>query len=153
MKLDEVGMLIAECRALFPAMTLVPGIADAWHGMLGDLGYQECRNAIHKHARVQAHIPSLAEVRRLVLSARADLPPAAVESIDAARALKSGETEFGGLPIPGRPAWAQERYEEARDLQRAINAMRKADGRPPTFDSPTKADLQQLADQQKGGAA
>ncbi len=129
MNLQEATKLVAEARAIYPGMSIVPGIADAWLGILGDLRYPECHAALLLHGRRESRIPVPADLRRLVESARASILYVAPER----PSLESGETHFNGLPIPGRPSWVQAVYEDAKARQRELNAERKAQGLPLDF--------------------
>ncbi len=145
MNLQEATKLVAEARAIYPGMSIVPGIADAWLGILGDLRYPECHAALLLHGRRESRIPVPADLRRLVESARASIPYVAPERL----ALQSAETQFAGLPIPGRPDWVQQVYEDVKAKQRELNVERKAQGQPPMFGRM----FTQPSDHRPGGAA
>lgn len=131
MNRDEAAVFVAEVRALCPGMAIVPGIVDAWLGVVGDLPIGECRSALLKHARSDGRIPAPADVRRGVLAARQD---AAMRELPAGPALPPGAPEtFGGLPIPGAPPWVRGVYERAKAEQHEINRQRREQGLPPTF--------------------
>lgn len=89
MRIDEAATLVAEARALYPGMSIVPGIADAWNGVLGDLALDDCRDALLKHGKGESRIPVPADIRRLVLAARQDA---------AMRELPGGHDEL--VPMP-----------------------------------------------------
>lgn len=131
MNLQEATRLVAESRAIFPGMSIVPGIADAWHGVLGDLHFPECHTALVLYGQHESRMPVPADIRRLTMAARQD---AVMRELPETRPVpQSTDTHFAGLPIPGKPAWVQRVYLEARNRQHAINAERKAQGLPPTY--------------------
>lgn len=108
---------------------------NEWLGLIGDLTYGDCHAAVVAHRQESEAWLMPAHVRKRVLAARQDR---AMRQLPAAgSALPPGAPgTFGGLPIPGRPIWAQRVYEQAKAQQREINATRKAQGLLPTYGQP-----------------
>lgn len=119
MRLDETTRLLAETRAVYPGMSIVPGIADAWLGILGDLTFAECHNALVRLGKTQSHIPAPADIRRLVLADRQDT---------AMRALPSGDTD-----LVQKPEWFDAVMRQALEETREKNRQREERGERPTF--------------------
>lgn len=140
MRLEESATLVAEARAIYPGMSIVPGIADAWLGVLGDLTLDECRVALLKHGKGENRMPVPADIRRLALAARQDA---------ALRALPNSDRDLIPMPDwfhttvqqhklrtreankdkwqPGRGPMPKQRADRAEYGQ---TVMRPSDGRP-----------------------
>ena len=136
MNLDAVAILLSEVRAMYPQMTFVPKIADAWLSVLHDFDIDDCRLAMTAWAIAQPQrIPGPGDLRRLVLVERQDA--AMRDTVAQVTRRTTGEIvcgSFQGLPIPGgRPEWVHARYEQAKASQHALNVQRKADGMAPTY--------------------
>ena len=67
---DESVQLLALARAAFPGMSVVEGMPLVWHGSLGDLQLSESVAAVIEHAKVSERIVTVADIRRLVVTAR-----------------------------------------------------------------------------------
>lgn len=119
MRIDEAATLVAEARALYPGMSIVPGIADAWNGVLGDLSLPECREALMKHGRGESRIPVPADVRRIALAVRQDA---------AMRALPSGSDAL--VPMP---EWFHTTVAQHKARTREENRLRKERGERPYY--------------------
>lgn len=110
----------AECAQLLTVISSYDrrtlGEADviAWHGTLGDLRFDECRDAVVKHYAQQTDWLMPAHVRRLVLAVRQD---------QAMRALPGGGDDL--VPMP---EWFQTTVEQHKQRTRAANEERKERG-------------------------
>jgi hypothetical protein len=94
-----------------------PGEADiiAWHGVLGDLLFDECRDAVLRHFRESTDWLMPAHVRRFVMAHRDKTRPA---------------IEWGDDSLVSKPEWFDERMRQAREATRADNEARRERGEP-----------------------
>ena len=92
---------------------------EAWLGTLGDLRFNECRDAAVKHYAHSTDWLMPAHIRRLAVAARQDV---------AMRALPAG-----GDDLVARPDWVSATALRYKLQQREINAKRKAEGREPHY--------------------
>lgn len=130
MNRSDVAALLTVI-ASYDRRTLGEAEVIAWHGVLGDLPFEQCRDAVIAHYATQTDWLMPAHVRRHVLTARQDR---AMRELPAGPSLPPEAPEtFGGLPIPGAPSWVRQVYETAKAQQHAINEQRKTDGLPPTY--------------------
>lgn len=92
---------------------------EAWLGTLGDLRFEECRDAAVKHYAHSTDWLMPAHIRRLAVAARQDV---------AMRALPEGEVD-----LVTRPLWVTQTAAKHKAEQREINAQRKRDGLAPYY--------------------
>lgn len=119
MNLDDAATLVAETRAMYPGMSIVPGIVDAWHSVLHTFELDDCRLALTSYASAETRIPVPADVRRLCLASRQD---------QAMRTLPPSPHDL--IPMPD---WFHATVAEHRRRQHALNVERKSAGLLPTF--------------------
>lgn len=113
MNQTEISTLLAiiaqvDNRALSPADVIT------WHGLLGDLRFDECDEAVKAHRRESTDWVMPAHVRKRVLAKRQD---------SAMRALPSSPHTL--MPMPD---WFHERVAEHKERTRMENAARKERG-------------------------
>ena len=119
MNIDQAALLVGETRAMYPGMTLVPGIVDAWLAVLRPHDIDDCRIALTTYAMTETRIPVPADIRRVLLSARQD---------NAMRTIPSGRGDL--VPMP---EWFHARAAQHKAAQREFNAERKARGLPASY--------------------
>lgn len=114
-----------ECAALLTVVASYDrrslGEADviAWHGAIGDMTFEECRDATVKHYASQTDWLMPAHVRKLALAARQDA---------AMRALPSGGTD-----VVTKPDWFDTTAAQHKARTREENLARKARGERPYY--------------------
>lgn len=91
----------------------------AWHGALGDLRFEECRDAVLAHYRESTDRVMPAHIRRRVSLARQD------------RAMRSITT--GGDELVPKPDWFNTTRDEYRNRMRALNDQRRERGEPVSY--------------------
>lgn len=115
----------SECAQLLTVVasydrrTLGEADVIAWHGTLGDLTFDECRDAVVKHYAQQTDWVMPAHLRRLALAARQDA---------AMRALPGSRDDL--VPMP---SWFAVTVEQHKLRTRAANEERKAAGERPDY--------------------
>lgn len=115
----------ADCAKLltvitsFDRRTLGEADVHAWMGAVGDLTFDECRNAVVKHYAQQTEWVMPAHVRRLALAARQD---------EAMRALPGDPGDL----VP-QPDWFRATVAEHKRRQHALNEQRKERGEPLSY--------------------
>lgn len=112
----------AECAQLLTVVatydrrTLGETDVVAWQQALGDLRFEECRDAVVKHYATATDWVMPAHVRRLVLAARQD---------NAMRALPARDD------LVPQPSWFRSTVEEHKKRTRALNEERWKPGKGP----------------------
>lgn len=124
---DEAVRLIAVARAAFPAMTVVEGMGQVWHGALGDLAYSECQTAIVAHSRENTRIVTVADIRQLVQGAR-------IKAAGEERALElTARQGHGSQELVPMPDWFRTTMLEHRNRARAARKQAEEAGEPVSF--------------------
>lgn len=126
---DETRALLALAAATTRDWAPNSVDTDAWHGLLGDLEFDDCREALLDHCRRSHHRPVPADVRAGVKRVRADRLERAPYVIPAAdpddpqaylRALRSGTARTAGGEQP----------RDLRQLEQVFPAVPPAGPRP-----------------------
>lgn len=113
----------AECAQLLTVVasydrrTLGEADVISWQGAIGDLSFDECRNAVVKHYAEQTDWVMPAHVRRLALAARQDA---------AMRALPGSHDDL----VP-QPDWFRTTVAEHRNRTRELNKEKWKPGKGP----------------------
>lgn len=115
----------AECAQLLTVISSYDrrtlGEADviAWHGAIGDMSFEECRDATVKHYALQTDWLMPAHIRRLTLAARQDA---------AMRALPSNPND-----LVTKPEWFDTTAAQHKARTREDNRLRKERGERPYY--------------------
>lgn len=119
MTVDDAARLLVEVRAMYPAMTIVPKIADAWESVLGGYDLDDCRTALTTWGMTESRIPAPADVRRVILAGRQDTRM---------RELPGNPSDL--IPMPD---WFYATVAEHKRRTHEANAERAAAGLAPDF--------------------
>lgn len=115
----------AECAQLLTVIasydrrTLGEADVISWHGAIGDLSFEECRDAAVKHYATQTDWLMPAHVRRLAVATRQDA------------AMR--ELPVGGSDLITKPDWVDTTAAHWKAQTREENRLRKERGEPPYF--------------------
>ena len=93
MNASEAVRLVAEARACYPGMSVPVGMPEAWHGLIGDLTFADCHDALMRHARSSSQIITPADVRKIVTAAQND------------RVMRAAVTSGRGDGRTTKPEW------------------------------------------------
>lgn len=118
MNRGQVADLLAVAQT-FDSRTVGQSDVQAWHGALGDLVFDECRDAVVHHYANRTERVMPGHVRARVIAVRQDI---------AMRALPSG-----GSDLVQKPDWFESTVAYHKARTREENRLRKERGEPPYY--------------------
>ncbi len=118
MNAQEVAALLAVVST-YDRRALMDGEVHAWHGALGDLRFEECRDAVVKHYGTATDWVMPAHLRRLVTAARQD----------------AAMRELPGHPddLVPMPSWFHVVVTQHKTQTREANRLARDEGRPVSY--------------------
>lgn len=142
---SEAVHLLAEARALFGAMEPVEGQGALWHQVLGELTYQDAKDALIAYAREASRVVTVADILEYAKTQRA----AALEEHERTLLrLEPARTDPPAVWFQIREEFTR-RQESARARKRAEEQQRQAAAEQ--HKAKTLTDLEQAIAQQATG--